>query len=134
MSTNPNPGDRVTVSYCGTAALDMAEQYARKAGHDISRDDVLRVEQYWEVRGQLESHVTSLETFHWDVNAIIRDLEDGITDGRSADITAVDLAGRVVKRLKAVNPYAGRRKSSELWPRPAAPMPVDVELPFGEAS
>jgi hypothetical protein len=128
-------GDKDAAQSKAEAALDMAEQYARKAGHDISRDDVLRyVEHYWELRGRQEKHFSCLETLHWDVLGIVRDLEDGIFDGRAADIDAVDLAGRVVKRLKAVNPYAGRRKSSELWPRPAAPMPVDVELPFGEAS
>ena len=116
-------------------ACDMAEQYAREAGHDITRHEVLRyVEQYWQSRGDHERRVTALETFHWDVCGLERDLADGLQSGAGAALAGDELARRVIARIKAVNPYTGRQSAAELFPRPQVPRTGTVPLPFDEAA
>lgn len=104
------------------AALDMAEQYARKAGVDISREDLIRgVEDYWRHRRDRESWVSKLETFHWDVLATVREIEDGISQGLVGE-EASGLAQRIAHRLRAANPLERTsRPKGPLFARPVAP-------------
>lgn len=104
------------------AALDMAEQYARKAGVDISREDLIRgVEDYWRHRRDRESWVSKLETFHWDVLATVREIEDGISQGLVGE-EASGLAQRIAHRLRAANPLSRTsRPKGPLFDRPVAP-------------
>lgn len=124
--------EREAAKSTAEAAYDMAEQYARKSGHDIARDDVLRyVEDYWQARGNFERRCTELETFHWDILGLLRDLEAGIVDGRAMATPGRELAERVAARIKAVNQPGGRRKAADLFSRPAVPQ---QSLLFGEAA
>lgn len=104
------------------AALDMAEQYARMAGVDVSREDLIRgVADYWRHRRDRESWVSQLETFHWDVLATVREIEDGISQGLVGG-EASGLVQRIVNRLRAVNPLArASRPKGPLFDRPVAP-------------
>lgn len=103
------------------AAYDLAEQYARRLGVDIGRDDVLKyVEQYWDQRGGLEKRVNELETFRWDVFQIHRELKAASEDVLLAT-TCPDLVPRLIKRIEAINRSGPARKKGELFPRPEAP-------------
>lgn len=104
------------------AALDMAEQYARKAGVDVSREDLIRgIEDYWRHRGDRESWVSKIEAFHWGVFATVREIEDGISQGLVGE-EASGLAQRIADRLRAVNPLSRTsRPKGPLFARPVAP-------------
>ena len=104
------------------AALDMAEQYARRAGVDVSREDLLRgVADYWRHRRDRESWVSKLETFHWDVLTTVREIEDGISQGLVGEEVS-GLAQRIADRLRSVNPLARTsRPKGPLFDRPVAP-------------
>jgi hypothetical protein len=115
-------GDRDKAQSQTEAAYDLAAQYARKAGHDIDRDDVLRyIEQYWAMRSGFEKRTTELETFHWDVHLIATELTQGMQAGRAGDVSGAELAAKIVARIKAISPYGGRQKAAELFPRPTPP-------------
>lgn len=80
------------------AAYDLAEQYARRAGVDITRDDTLKyVEQYWQQRGNFERDWTALESFRWEVWQLVVQLDEGLLAGPNGEPAPVDaLTGRVM--------------------------------------
>lgn len=107
------------------AALDLAAQYAERAGVSVERDEILRyVAQYWQSRGQLEKQWHLLEVQRWDTLCLVRDLEK-VASGRlrlrgvdSAEGVARVVAGELTKLHSAAGP---KRRSTDLFARPDAP-------------
>ncbi|MER7077938.1 hypothetical protein SAMN02982929_07186 [Saccharopolyspora kobensis] len=101
------------------AAYDLAAQYAERLGVDLARDEALKyVAQYWEARGGLEKRLSALETFHWDVLTLERELRTG-AEREDLHPKVRKLALRVAQRIVSVS--QGLRRGKELFPRPAAP-------------
>lgn len=126
------------------AAYDLAEQYARKTGADINRDQVLRyVTAYWEQRGQFERAWTDLETFRWDIVQLVYvKLENGLRKGRNGEGAPIDhMSGREVAErirdwVKSHPNFGGsaKRRPDELFGRPKAPeTTVELDLFGGRA-
>lgn len=115
-------------------AYDMAEQYAREAGHDITRHEVLRyVEDYWRLRGSWEAHMATLEGFHWEVYRLITRLVIGEGSGQLAAENPVDLAHKIADWIRTASKGVSKGKGRDLFPRPIAPRPTKP-VEAGEAT
>lgn len=114
--------ERDAASSAREAALDLAEQYARKAGVDVERDAVLRyVGEYWDQRAQHDASWTRLEGQRWEVLRIARELGELVAGKRTTDLDAVGLAAHVAKSLNAVATAQQPRRAVEMFARPLAP-------------
>lgn len=108
------------------AALDLAEQYARKAGIDVEQDDLLRgITTYWEVFARGDKAVQLAEAQRWDVQVFAKKLVDWVAEGRLAHLTGDQVAVKVGERIGELFSAQGRAtgRSRELFARPAAPTP-----------
>lgn len=106
-------------------AYDLAEQYARRAGVDLTRQAALRyVAEYWRLRGDFERSWHRLELFHWDVLALeLRLQRHEFPDGWSA----CQLADAVGAAIGEANPVGSARRQVSEWARPAAPEQMSLD-------
>lgn len=113
------------------AALDLAEQYALKAGVVTDRDVVLRyVTQYWVQRGAFEKQFDKLEAQRWEVLTVARDLGELAAGRRVTDLDVTGVAQLIAKVLTEVATAQVPRRAVEMFARPE---PEQPSL-FGEAS
>lgn len=106
------------------AAYDLAEQYAQRCGIDISRDDTLRyVNQYWDVRKNIEERLSRLEAFLNFMLGTASELAEGVADGRAEASGGRAVAEAVRGRIEKANPNRGwsRPTVKGLFGRPQAP-------------
>ena len=105
------------------AALDFAEQYARKAGIDTDRDTVIGgIGRYWDSRGNEDRRAWELEGFLWTMAQTARELRAGIS--RQADSPEIlEFAARVADRIESANVNRPRRRKNgePFFHRPPAP-------------
>lgn len=104
------------------AALDLAEQYARRAGVDVDRDAVLRyVGQYWQLRARQDASWERLEGQRWEVLNIAGQLIDLVAGTVRTDLDVPGLAGLIARSLRRVATAQQPRRAVAMFARPAAP-------------
>lgn len=117
-------GERDKAKDAREAALVLAGEFARRAGADPSKDDVMKwADQWWKQIGRIDGDRSHMQGQRWEAQRVAEQLLDLAAGKRVTDLDKLALAKAVGLRLSAVlTAQNNPAKAGELFALPSLPV------------